>query len=163
MDCRQQILNKIVSREQLIQRVNTWRNERQTIVFSNGCFDIIHPGHARYLASAAALGSRLVLGVNTDQSVQRLKGMQRPVISENDRCELLASFQFIDAVCLFDEDTPLELIKSIVPDILVKGKDYTVDQIVGADIVLQHGGKVETIELVEGYSTSALIEKIKAL
>jgi len=163
MDCRQQILNKIVSREQLIQRVNTWRTERQTIVFSNGCFDIIHPGHAQYLAAAAALGSRLVLGVNTDQSVQRLKGMQRPVISENDRCLLLASFLFIDAVCLFDEDTPLELIKSIIPDILVKGKDYTVDQIVGADIVLQHGGKVETIELVEGYSTSALIEKIKKL
>jgi len=163
MDHRQQILNKIVSREQLIQRVNTWRNERQTIVFSNGCFDIIHPGHARYLAAAAAFGSRLVLGVNTDQSVQRLKGLQRPVISENDRCQLLASFQFIDAVCLFDEDTPLELIKSIVPDVLVKGKDYTADQIVGADVVLQNGGKVETIELVEGYSTSSLIQKIKTL
>lgn len=163
MDCRQQILNKIVSREQLIQRVNTCRTERQTIVFSNGCFDIIHPGHAQYLAAAAALGSRLVIGVNTDDSVKRLKGASRPVISENERCLLLASFQFVDAVCLFDEDTPLELIKSIIPDVLVKGKDYTIDQIVGADVVLQHGGKVETIELVEGFSTSSLIEKIKRI
>jgi len=152
-----------MSREQLIQRVNTWRTERQTIVFSNGCFDIIHPGHAQYLAAAAALGSRLVIGVNTDDSVKRLKGAARPVISENERCLLLASFQFVDAVCLFDEDTPLELIEAIIPDVLVKGKDYTIDQIVGADVVLQHGGKVETIELVEGFSTSSLIEKIKRI
>lgn len=163
MDCRKLISEKIISREQLIQRVNTWRTERQTIVFSNGCFDIIHPGHAQYLAAAAALGSRLVIGVNTDDSVKRLKGASRPVISENERCLLLASFQFVDAVCLFDEDTPLELIKSIIPDVLVKGKDYAIDQIVGADVVLQHGGKVETIELVEGFSTSSLIEKIKKI
>ena len=163
MDCRKLISEKIMSREQLKQRVNTWRTERQTIVFSNGCFDIIHPGHAQYLAAAAALGSRLVIGVNTDDSVKRLKGAARPVISENERCLLLASFQFVDAVCLFDEDTPLELIKSIIPDVLVKGKDYTIDQIVGADFVLQHGGKVETIELVEGFSTSSLIEKIKRI
>lgn len=163
MDCRPLISEKIMSREQLIQRVNTWRSERQTIVFSNGCFDIIHPGHAQYLAAAAALGSRLVIGVNTDESVKRLKGAARPVISENERCLLLASFQFVDAVCLFDEDTPLKLIESIIPDILVKGKDYTIDQIVGADVVLQHGGKVETIELVEGFSTSSLIEKIKRI
>ncbi|HPB01859.1 MAG TPA: D-glycero-beta-D-manno-heptose 1-phosphate adenylyltransferase [Bacteroidales bacterium] len=163
MDCRPLISEKIMSREQLIQRVNTWRSERQTIVFSNGCFDIIHPGHAQYLAAAAALGSRLVIGVNTDESVKRLKGAARPVISENERCLLLASFQFVDAVCLFDEDTPLKLIESIIPDILVKGKDYTIDQIVGADVVLQHGGKVETIELVEGFSTSSLIEKIKKI
>lgn len=163
MDCRPLINEKIMSREQLIQRVNTWRSERQTIVFSNGCFDIIHPGHAQYLAAAAALGSRLVIGVNTDESVKKLKGAARPVISENERCLLLASFQFVDAVCLFDEDTPLKLIESIIPDILVKGKDYTIDQIVGADVVLQHGGKVETIELVEGFSTSSLIEKIKKI
>ncbi|HPE99154.1 MAG TPA: D-glycero-beta-D-manno-heptose 1-phosphate adenylyltransferase [Bacteroidales bacterium] len=163
MDCRKLISEKIMSREQLIQRVNTWRTERQTIVFSNGCFDIIHPGHAQYLAAAAALGSRLVIGVNTDDSVKRLKGAARPVISENERCLLLASFQFVDAVCLFDEDTPLELIEAIIPDVLVKGKDYTIDQIVGADVVLQHGGKVETIELVEGFSTSSLIEKIKRI
>ncbi len=163
MDCRPLISEKIMSREQLIQRVNTWRSERLTIVFSNGCFDIIHPGHAQYLAAAAALGSRLVIGVNTDESVKKLKGAARPVISENERCLLLASFQFVDAVCLFDEDTPLKLIESIIPDILVKGKDYTIDQIVGADVVLQHGGKVETIELVEGFSTSSLIEKIKRI
>ncbi|HBG71685.1 MAG: D-beta-D-heptose 1-phosphate adenosyltransferase [Bacteroidetes bacterium GWF2_43_63] len=163
MDFRKLISEKVMTREQLIQRANTWRTERQTIVFSNGCFDIIHPGHALYLAAAAALGSRLVLGVNTDDSVKRLKGASRPIISENERCLLLASFQFVDAVCLFDEDTPLQLIESIIPDILVKGKDYTIDQIVGADVVLQHGGKVETIELVEGFSTSSLIEKIKRI
>lgn len=163
MDFRKLISEKVMTREQLIQRANTWRTERQTIVFSNGCFDIIHPGHALYLAAAAALGSRLVLGVNTDDSVKRLKGAPRPIISENERCLLLASFQFVDAVCLFNEDTPLELIKTIIPDILVKGKDYTIDQIVGADVVLQHGGKVETIELVEGFSTSSLIEKIKRI
>lgn len=163
MDFRQQINDKIMTREQLIQRVNTWRSERQTVVFSNGCFDIIHPGHALYLAAAAALGNRLVLGINTDDSVKRLKGAPRPIISERERSILLASFQFVDAVCLFDEDTPLQLIESIIPDVLVKGKDYTVDQIVGADVVLNHGGKVETIELVEGFSTTSLIEKIKRI
>jgi len=163
MDCRQLISNKILSREQLLERVKTWKSEGLSIVFSNGCFDIIHPGHAQYLASAAALGDKLVLGVNTDISVSRLKGYARPVIPEKDRCQLLASFQFIDAVCLFDEDTPLELINTVIPDILVKGKDYSIDQIVGADIVLQNGGKVETIELVEGFSTTSLINKIKKL
>ena len=163
MDYRELINDKILSREQLIQRVNTWKTEQQTIVFSNGCFDIIHPGHAQYLVEAASLGSRLVIGVNTDDSVKRLKGAARPIIPENERCLLLASFQFVDAVCLFNEDTPLELIKSIIPDVLVKGKDYSINQIVGADIVLQNGGKVETIELIEGFSTTLLIEKIKGV
>lgn len=163
MDLRKQISDKLVSREELVKLTNAWKAAGETIVFSNGCFDIIHPGHARYLAEAAALGHRLVLGVNTDESVRRLKGASRPIIPQQERCELLASFAFIDAVCLFDEDTPLELIESILPDILVKGKDYAIHQIVGAAEVLEHGGKVETIDLVEGFSTSTLIEKIKKL
>ncbi|MPM03988.1 Bifunctional protein HldE [bioreactor metagenome] len=163
MDYRQQINNKIHSRESLVNAVNTWRSEGLSVVFTNGCFDIIHPGHAQYLSAAAALGDRLVIGVNTDDSIKRLKGNARPVIPEKERCLLLASFQFADAICLFDEDTPLQLITSIMPDVLVKGKDYNIDQIVGADVVLQNGGKVETIELVEGFSTTTLIEKIRQL
>ena len=152
-----------MSHAQLLQNVSAWKNTQQTIVFSNGCFDIIHPGHAQYLAQAAALGDRLIIVINSDNSVTRLKGSSRPIIPEKERCLLLASFQFVDAVCIFDEDTPLNLIKSIKPDILVKGKDYSVEQIVGADFVLQNGGKVETIDMVEGFSTSILIEKIKKL
>jgi rfaE bifunctional protein nucleotidyltransferase chain/domain len=163
MDYRKLISDKILSRETAASLVSMWKHERATIVFSNGCFDIIHPGHAQYLSEAAALGHKLVLGVNTDKSVARLKGKARPIIPEKERCRLLASFVFVDAIVLFDEDTPLELIAQLLPDVLVKGKDYTVDQIVGADIVLQNGGKVETIELVEGFSTSKLIEQIGKL
>ena len=157
------INNKIMSHAQLLQNVSAWKNTQQTIVFSNGCFDIIHPGHAPYLAQAAALGDRLIIGTNPYNSVTRLKGSSRPIIPEKERCLWLSSFQFVDEVCIFDEDTPLNLIKSIKPDILVKGKDYSVEQIVGADFVLQNGGKVETIDMVEGFSTSILIEKIKKL
>ena len=131
------------------------------IVFTNGCFDILHAGHVQYLAKASGLGSRLILGLNTDLSVKRLKGDNRPVLDENARLMLLASLFFVDAVCLFDEQTPLELIKSIIPDVLVKGKDYAVEDVVGYDVVVSHGGKVETIDLVPGYSTSSIIEKIK--
>ncbi len=163
MDYRNQIKSKILSRNDLLAQVSFWKRNNESIVFSNGCFDIIHPGHVRYLAAAAALGNKLVIGVNTDSSVKRIKGPSRPLIGEEERCEMLASFTFVDAVCLFDEDTPLELIKSIVPHFLVKGKDYSPEQIVGADIVLSFGGKVETIDLVEGYSTTSLIQKIKKL
>ncbi|PKP05190.1 MAG: D-glycero-beta-D-manno-heptose 1-phosphate adenylyltransferase [Bacteroidetes bacterium HGW-Bacteroidetes-6] len=163
MDYRKLISDKILSRETAASLVSMWKHEGATIVFSNGCFDIIHPGHAQYLAEAAALGHKLILGVNTDKSVTKLKGKGRPIIPEKERCHLLASFLFVDAIVLFDEDTPLGLITLLLPDVLVKGKDYTINQIVGADIVLQNGGKVETIELVEGFSTSKLIERIAKL
>jgi D-glycero-beta-D-manno-heptose 1-phosphate adenylyltransferase len=128
---------------------------------SNGCFDIVHLGHIDYLEKARALGQRLVLGLNTDASVSCIKGPLRPVVNEYARARLMAALEFVDAVTLFGEPTPLELIEAIRPDVLVKGDDYTVATIVGADFVLARGGRVETVALVPGYSTSSLIERIK--
>ncbi len=155
-----QIKDKIVSPETAKAMVERWQAAGEKVVFTNGCFDILHAGHADYLARARDLGDRLVIGLNTDASVSRLKGENRPVQDENARAVLLASFSFTDAVVLFDEDTPHNLISHLVPDILVKGSDYSLEEIVGADIVLQNGGKVETLDFVEGYSTSKIIDKI---
>jgi rfaE bifunctional protein nucleotidyltransferase chain/domain len=154
---------KIVNKEQLNRFLEKWKSRGEKIVFSNGCFDIIHLGHVDYLEKSKALGDRLVLGLNTDESVKRLKGNTRPVMDENARARVMASFEFVDAVIFFTEDTPFDLISFIKPDILVKGDDYTVDKIVGADIVLKNGGEVKTIPLVKGYSTSEIISRIKRL
>jgi D-beta-D-heptose 7-phosphate kinase/D-beta-D-heptose 1-phosphate adenosyltransferase len=129
-------------------------------VFTNGCFDIIHRGHTQYLAEARALGDILVVGVNTDRSVRVLKGETRPIVPEDDRAHVLAALEAVDLVCLFDEDTPLELISAIVPDILVKGAGYERDTIVGADLVEEHGGKVVAIEELRGRSTRGIIAEI---
>jgi rfaE bifunctional protein nucleotidyltransferase chain/domain len=153
--------SKIVSRGQAIAQADEWRAEGQQLVFTNGCFDIVHLGHIDYLEKARSLGSKLVLGLNTDASVSRIKGPLRPVVNEYARSRLMAALAFVDLVVLFDEPTPLELIEAVQPDILVKGDDYTVATIVGADFVLDRGGKVETISLVPGYSTTKLIERIK--
>ncbi len=150
-----------MSRADAVRQAGQWQVDGQTIVFTNGCFDIVHLGHIDYLEKARALGHRLVLGLNTDASVSRIKGPLRPVVNEYARARLMAALQFIDCVTLFDEPTPLELIRAIQPNVLVKGDDYTVDTIVGADIVLGRGGSVQTIALVPGYSTTALIERIK--
>ncbi|HPE39492.1 MAG TPA: D-glycero-beta-D-manno-heptose 1-phosphate adenylyltransferase [Bacteroidales bacterium] len=130
----------------------------QKIVFTNGCFDIIHLGHIQYLAQARELGDLLVVGLNTDLSVKRLKGESRPVNPEFARAMVLAALQFVDFVILFDEDTPLNLIHTISPDFLVKGGDYSIDQIVGADFVIEKGGKVITLPFVEGFSSSNIIQ-----
>lgn len=135
-------------------------NKDKTIVFTNGCFDILHVGHKRYLEQASVLGDVFVIGVNSDASVKRLKGPSRPVNSEQDRMEILSALGFVDYVVLFDEDTPYELIKKIQPDILVKGGDYTVDKVVGKDIVEARGGRVELIPFVDGKSTTSIINKI---
>ncbi|MCU0428452.1 MAG: D-glycero-beta-D-manno-heptose 1-phosphate adenylyltransferase [Cytophagaceae bacterium] len=135
--------------------------QNKKIVFTNGCFDLVHIGHVDYLEKARQLGDFLVVGLNTDQSVQRLKGPNRPVSPESSRTRVMAAFEFVDAVILFDEDTPLQLISAIKPDILVKGNDYQIHNIVGADVVIRNGGEVKTIPLVEGFSTSRLVEKIK--
>ncbi|MBC7570546.1 MAG: D-glycero-beta-D-manno-heptose 1-phosphate adenylyltransferase [Spirosoma sp.] len=153
---------KILTRPQAIERANQWRANGQQIVFTNGCFDIVHLGHIDYLEKARALGHRLILGLNTDASVSCIKGPLRPVVNEYARARLMAALEFIDAVTLFGEETPLTLIEALRPDILVKGDDYTIQTIVGADVVLANGGRVETIALVPGYSTSSLIERIKA-
>lgn len=152
---------KIFQREQLIKQINTWRFLNRSIVFTNGCFDILHQGHIDYLMKAADLGTKLVVGINTDSSVKRLnKGKNRPIQDEETRAMIMASLFFVDAVILFDEDTPFELIKAIEPDVLVKGGDYTVENVVGSEIVKAKGGETVIIDLLEGFSTSAIEKKI---
>ena len=157
----EKIYDKILSRDSLAEKLNLWRKEGKTIVFSNGCFDILHRGHVEYLSKAADLGDVLIIGLNTDSSVKRIKGPSRPVNDEKARAVVLAALEFVDAVIFFEEDTPYNLIKYVQPDVLVKGKDYKAEDIVGYDIVVGNGGRVETIELVEGFSTTNTIEKMR--
>lgn len=159
----QNIQHKILNSEQLKTRLNIWRLLEKKIVFTNGCFDLLHPGHIDYLAKAADLGDKLIIGLNSDRSASGLKGPGRPITDEYSRSLILASFSFVDALVLFDEQTPLDLIKWIKPDILVKGGDYTVDQIVGAEIVLQNGGQVKTLEYLPGHSTTLIEQKIRSV
>jgi rfaE bifunctional protein nucleotidyltransferase chain/domain len=149
--------NKIFNRSVLGNRLAMWRLLNNKIVFTNGCFDILHRGHIEYLSQANDLGTVLIIGLNSDASVKRIKGEGRPVQDESSRALLLASLRFVDAVVLFDEDTPLELIKFVEPDVLVKGGDYTEETIVGADVVKARGGEIVTVPLVEGYSTSLIL------
>jgi rfaE bifunctional protein nucleotidyltransferase chain/domain len=150
------------SNEKLAKQVMRWQIHNEKVVFTNGCFDILHLGHIDYLAKAADLGDRLVIGVNTDSSVSSIKGPSRPIIDEVTRATKLAALLFVDAVILFGEDTPLTLIEAVKPDVLVKGGDYTIDTIVGADTVLARGGIVDVIPFLPGHSTTAIIDKIKA-
>ncbi|MFY0651037.1 MAG: D-glycero-beta-D-manno-heptose 1-phosphate adenylyltransferase [Cyclobacteriaceae bacterium] len=158
-----QTKEKILSAIEAKKRIADWKKEGYDIVFTNGCFDILHIGHVDYLEKARRLGGKLIIGVNTDGSVKRIKGENRPLVDENARMRVLAALEFVDCVTTFDEDTPWLLISSLLPDILVKGNDYSIDNIVGADIVMKNGGRVETIPLVKGYSTSNIVEKIKTL
>lgn len=151
--------NKIIEQDDLTRKVSEWKAAGLTLVFTNGCFDILHLGHVDYLEKAKALGDILIVGVNSDDSVKRLKGPERPINGAYARLRMLAALAFVDGVTLFDEDTPLRLISTILPDILVKGNDYNISNIVGADIVLEAGGKVETIDLVQGFSTTNIINK----
>jgi D-glycero-beta-D-manno-heptose 1-phosphate adenylyltransferase len=161
MSYHKRLKDKIVNLEKALVRLKTYRERGKKIVFTNGCFDILHPGHVDYLSQARDLGDVLVLGLNTDASVQRLhKAPNRPVNDEFARATVLAALACIDMVIFFNEDTPYELIDSIRPDVLVKGNDYTIEQVVGHDIVQSYGGSVITIPLLEGYSTSAIIQKI---
>ncbi|HEB62749.1 MAG TPA: D-glycero-beta-D-manno-heptose 1-phosphate adenylyltransferase [Bacteroidetes bacterium] len=141
--------------------INKWKESGQKIVFTNGCFDILHSGHIKYLAEAANLGDKLIIGLNSDASVKRLKGENRPVKSQDCRADILAFMSDVDMVVIFDEDTPVRLIENIKPDILVKGGDWKPDQIVGSDLVLKNGGKVRSLTFLEGYSSSKIIEKIE--
>ncbi len=154
---------KQMLRDELQKQSNRWKLQGRKIVFTNGCFDILHKGHLELLTQAAALGDILVVGVNADLSVSKLKGDDRPVNEESFRSLMLASLAIVDAVCIFPEDTPLELIQTIMPDIIVKGGDYDASTVVGAEDVLKNGGEVKIIPLVTGYSTSALIRKIREL
>lgn len=155
------VQEKIHSWESLKQKVREWEAAGKKVVFTNGCFDILHKGHVDYLSKAANLGDILVLGLNTDASVSRLKGPHRPIQDEGSRQLILASLGFVDAVVLFDQQTPYELISLVQPDVLVKGSDYKPEDIVGYDIVKAKGGEVVTIDFIPGYSTSGIEKKIK--
>lgn len=154
------IKSKIFTLENLEPDIARWKFFNKTIVFTNGCFDIIHPGHIDYLSKAADQGDVLIIGLNSDDSVRKIKGENRPVLNENARSLILASLHFVDAVVIFDEETPYNLIQNIKPDILVKGSDYEIDDIIGADIVTKSGGQVKTIDLLPGYSSSEIMKKI---
>jgi len=157
---KESIQNKVMSREALAHICAGWRIKGYRIVFTNGVFDLLHKGHAALLLEAASAGDRLVTGLNTDASVQRLKGPSRPVQHEDDRAFIMASQAYVDAVTLFGEDTPLELIQAIKPDVIIKGGDYTSDQVVGKEIVESYGGKVMIVPLEEGRSTTDIIRRI---
>mgnify|MGYP002777343196 CR=1 FL=1 len=154
--------SKIVNWEEALNKVEEWKSKGQKVVFTNGCFDIVHLGHVDYLEKARSLGDYMVLGLNTDASVSRIKGPLRPIVDQTSRSRVMASLAFVDLVVFFDEETPYELINRLKPDILVKGNDYVAENIIGADVVIKNGGKVETIELVKGYSTTNIVNKIKA-
>ena len=155
------INNKIFSDEKIRRQVDTWRSSAEKIVFTNGCFDIIHRGHIEVLARAADLGDKLIVGLNSDISIQQLKGEGRPIIKEDARAILLAALDFIDAIVLFSEETPLDLITTLKPDILAKGGDYKIDTIVGHKIVQENGGEVILIPFIDGFSSTNIINKIK--
>jgi rfaE bifunctional protein nucleotidyltransferase chain/domain len=143
------------------REIGRLREQGKRIVFTNGCFDILHPGHTRYLRAARELGDFLVVAVNSDRSVREIKGKGRPVIPEKDRAEVLASLGFVDGIVIFDEENPLNVIRRLMPDVLVKGGDWTEDKIIGADVVKGAGGEVKSLPFVSGYSTTEIIRKIK--
>ena len=160
--------DKIKNLQQAKDQVNIWKSKGNKIVFTNGCFDLLHLGHVDYLEKARSLGDKLVLGLNSDNSVSRFKGLNRPIQDQNSRARVLAALQFIDLVVFFNEDTPLNLISELVPNVLVKGSDYSAEAndhsaeyIVGSDVVKRNGGVIKTIDFVTGYSTSKIVEKIK--
>ena len=153
----------ICSSDKLAEICEVLRRENKKIIFTNGCFDIVHAGHITYLYEAKSFGDILIIGINTDDSVKRLKGEDRPLVNQKDRAVVLSALEMVDYVTLFDEDTPLKLIKKLKPDVLVKGGDYTQDTIVGADFVIERGGEVRVVPLLAGRSTSSIIEKIKVI
>ena len=155
------INSKIFSLDDLKNQVNAWKQAGEEVVFTNGCFDIIHRGHIEVLAQTADLGDRLIIGLNSDTSIQKLKGKNRPIIEEQSRAILLASLEFVDAVVIFSEDTPLKLISALLPDVLAKGGDYEIETIVGHEIVQNNGGEVILVPFVDGFSSTTIIEKIK--
>jgi len=158
----QTLLNKIFDLPSLKAKLTEWKSDSKKVVFTNGVFDLLHVGHITYMAKAADLGDKLVIGLNSDASVKRIKGEDRPVNDQNSRAALLAALFFVDAIIIFEEDTPQQLIATLLPDVLVKGADYTIENIAGAKEVIINGGEVKTIDLVDGYSSTSIIQKIKS-
>jgi len=161
MDKLQFIKNKIIDINELKNKKAYWKFTEQRIVFTNGCFDIIHRGHIEYLAQAASYADIMIVGLNTDKSIKKIKGENRPVNNELSRAITIASLQFVNFVIMFNEETPYNLISEIVPDVLIKGSDYNKKDIVGYDIVKNNGGEIVTIDIIKGYSTTLIIDKIK--
>lgn len=153
---------RVLSQADIARLVETARAAGRQVVFTNGVFDLLHPGHVRYLQEARALGDLLIVGLNADASVRRNKGPQRPINSEGERAEILAALASVDAVVIFDEDTPAEIIRLVQPDVLVKGEDWAADQIVGRDTVEARGGRVVRVPMEQGYSTTAIVERIRS-
>lgn len=157
---RSEFMGEIMNLDKLIEVREKLRREGRTVVFTNGCFDLMHPGHVRYLRQARALGDALIVGLNSDRSVRELKGPSRPIMSETERAEVMAALGCVDYVTIFDDETPREIIAALLPDVLVKGGDWSVDNIVGRDEVEAAGGKVLSLPFADGCSTSDLIERI---
>lgn len=155
------INTKIFYLESLKEQVTNWKKAGEKVVFTNGCFDLIHRGHIEVLAQTADLGDKLIIGINSDVSIKKLKGESRPIIDEKSRVILLASLSFVDAIVLFSEETPLNLISNLNPDVLAKGGDYKINTIVGHDIIRKNGGEVILVPFVEGFSSSNIVDKIK--
>jgi rfaE bifunctional protein nucleotidyltransferase chain/domain len=162
IDLERALLEKISDLQETKNKVDFWKSEGDKVVFTNGVFDLLHVGHITYMSKAANLGDKLVVGLNADSSVKRIKGDSRPVNDQANRAALLAALFFVDAVVIFEEDTPADLICTLLPDILVKGADYKIDNIIGAKEVLANGGEVKTIDLVEGYSSTSIIQRIQS-
>ncbi len=164
MDKFKIVTDKVIKQKQdAASLLEQWQKNNQKIVFTNGCFDLVHRGHLEYLAKAASMGDKLIIGLNTDASVRRLKGESRPINDEYSRALLLASLGFVDMVVFFEEETPYNLIQFVQPDILVKGSDYKTEDIVGYDIVKAKGGAIKTLDFVPGFSSTSIIEKIQNL
>jgi rfaE bifunctional protein nucleotidyltransferase chain/domain len=153
--------SKIKTQEEAKKEIDRLKSERKSVVFTNGCFDILHPGHTRYLYTARALGDYLVVAVNSDQSVRAIKGEGRPILSQDARTELLAALSCVDGIVIFDEENPLKVIQYLMPHILVKGGDWKEEEIIGADVVKKAGGKVVRIPYISGFSTSEILKKIR--
>ena len=151
---------KITAFSEITEQVRKWRKEGRSLVFTNGCFDLLHAGHIRYLQTAAAFADILILGLNSDSSVRKLKGLRRPIMSQGDRALLLSALEAIDCVVIFDEETPERLIETVLPDVLVKGGDYIAEDVVGYQTVTKNGGRVEVVSFVEGKSTTSIVNLI---
>ena len=161
MSHHKNIISKIYNLDCLTTKVEQWKLAGNKVIFTNGCFDIIHRGHVEVLARTADLGDKLIIGLNSDQSIQKIKGNDRPIIDEQSRAILLAALSFVDAIILFSEATPLKLIDALLPDVLAKGGDYEIETIIGHEIVQHNGGKVKLVPFVDGFSSTNIIDKIK--
>jgi len=153
--------NKIYTLDRLMDEINNWKKQNKKIVFTNGCFDLIHLGHVELLARSSDLGDKLIVAINSDESIIKIKGINRPIIEEESRAKQIAALDFVDAVILFNQDNPIEIISLVIPDIITKGGDYKISDVVGHEIVRENNSSVVIIPLTQGYSTTSILDRIK--